>query len=135
VPFTPLIAFLGQQIANTVGQSEGFNSCNANLYYDGNNALGMHSDNELIFGAVNKPKLIVSFSLGAAREFNIFVKKEDLQFSIKILNGEIVTMEGLFQQECTHGVPPDPTIVEPRINLTYRNVIDHRQGCPCLNKS
>ena len=81
------------------------------------------------------PNSLLVSAQGAAREFNIFVEKEDLQFSIKILNGEIVTVEGLCQQECTHGVPPDPTIVEPRINLTYRNVIKHRQGCPCLNKS
>ena len=135
VPFTPMIAALGAQIANTIGHPQGFSSCNANLYYNGNNSLGMHSDNETMFGELSQPKLIVSFSLGAARDFNIFVKKENLNFTIKILNGEIVTMEGLFQQECTHGVPADPTVVEPRINLTFRNVVNHRQGCPCLNSS
>ena len=98
---------------------------------NGKQALVMHSDGELLFGKSDEPKLIVSFSLGAARNFNIYVKKEDLLFTIKLINGEIITMEGLFQQECKHGVPAQVDVEEPRINLTFRNIVNHQPNCPC----
>ena len=135
VAFTPVIQKLGEQIASTVGHPAGFNSCNANLYMNGKHALGLHSDDEILFGKREEPKLIVSFSLGAARNFNIFVKKEDLTFTIKLINGEIVTMEGLFQLECKHGVPAQVEVEEPRINLTYRNIVNHQPNCPCSTVS
>ena len=113
--FTSTIQQLGEQIACTVGHAKGLNSCNANLYVNGNHALGMHADDEYLFGAINEPKLIVSLSLEAARDSKIFVNKEDLTFTVKLLNGEIATMEDLFQQECNHGVP---AVDGPRINLT-----------------
>ena len=132
--FTPCVQKLGEQIAGIVGHPKGFNSCNANLYENGMHALGMHSDDEHLFGRIDEPKLIVSFSLGATRDFNIFVKKEDQTFSIKLINGEIITMEGLFQKECTHGVPAQSAVDGPRINLTYRNIINHQPRCPCGKK-
>ena len=48
------------------------NSCNINLYRDGNDCVGWHADDENLFGAIHTQKsTIISFSLGASRLFEI----------------------------------------------------------------
>ena len=129
--FTPLLSRLAEQIAKITNQP-GFNSCNTNLYKNSYTSLGMHSDDELLFGNKTDSKTIVSFSLGATRDFKIFINKEGRTISHKIVHGEILTMEQLFQLECRHGVPVAPSVDSPRINLTFRNVVNHECNCPCL---
>jgi alkylated DNA repair dioxygenase AlkB len=129
-PFTPLLERLAEQLAIVTGHLQGFNSCNANLYENNFASLGLHADDEELFGYHYDEKFIVSFSLGAAREFLIRIKSEGHDISHKIQHGEILTMERLFQTECLHGVPVAPSVDSPRINLTFRNVVNHEPYCP-----
>ena len=91
----------------------------------------MHADDEKLFGNEHDEKSIVSFSLGAARDFKILIKSENKTINHTIQHGEILTMERLFQLECLHGVPVAPSVDSPRINLTFRNVVNHEPYCPC----
>ena len=134
VPFTPLLTRLAEEVASVTDQP-GFNSCNLNLYKNSYTSLGLHSDDELLFGNKTENKTIVSLSLGAARDFNIQINKGGKTISHKIVHGEILTMERLFQLECCHGVPVAPSVTSPRINITFRNVVNHENTCPCLISS
>ena len=92
----------------------------------------MHSDDEWLFGNKTDSETIVSFSLGATRDFEIFINKEGRTISHKIVHGEIFSMEQLFQFECRHGVPVAPSVDSTRIYPTFRNVVNHECTCPCL---
>jgi len=108
------------------------NSCNVNLYEDGSESVGWHSDNEPLFESQFKDCLIVSLSLGVARNFQFQEQWADgrrLQ-TVNLSAGDIMTMEGLFQRYYSHRVPRDNSR-GPRINFTWRYVRRHDRGCPC----
>ena len=44
-------------------------------------------------------------------------------------NGDICAMEGLFQNEYQHRVPRSNECNEPRINLTWRWIVNHDDYC------
>eukprot|EP00401_Gymnodinium_catenatum_P008330 CAMPEP_0117477228 /NCGR_PEP_ID=MMETSP0784-20121206/10716_1 /TAXON_ID=39447 /ORGANISM="" /LENGTH=294 /DNA_ID=CAMNT_0005271527 /DNA_START=353 /DNA_END=1234 /DNA_ORIENTATION=- len=100
------------------------NSCNINLYRDGNDSVGWHSDNEPLFEADDVDACILSLSLGASRTFSI-KEQEDFAVdrtpkttSVSIEHGDLCTMEGKFQRYYLHAIPKQPNVKEPRINLT-----------------
>merc|ERR1719313_680576 len=51
--------------------SEWPNSCNMNLYEDGDHSVGWHSDDEPLFQGKFMDCLIISLSLGAQRRFDV----------------------------------------------------------------
>jgi alkylated DNA repair dioxygenase AlkB len=96
-----------------------FNSVLLNLYRDGNDKVGWHSDNEPELGS---EPTIASLSLGAPRRFK-FRHRETKEVVEKILaNGSLVIMSGLSQKCWEHEIPRQAGIKGPRINLTFRNV-------------
>jgi len=107
------------------------NSCNVNLYYSGSASVGWHTDNEPIFESKIRDCLIISLSLGVSRKFQ--VKRNDSDKIIKDVmlgNGDLMTMEGLFQKHFLHRVPKMPHVVGKRINFTWRWVTAHvRSEC------
>ena len=103
---------------------------NANLYVDQNSKVGYHSDSEQIFQAEDFASNIISVSLGATRCFSIRCKAdENLWYDVDLAHGDILTMEGLFQKFWQHALAPSPTPCAPRINLTFRKLVQHRQYC------
>jgi alkylated DNA repair dioxygenase AlkB len=113
--FTPMI----QQICNELEAYSGssFNSVLVNLYRDGKDSNGWHSDNEKELG---KNPIIASLSLGADR--NIHFKHENTQFkkTIKMVHGSLLIMGGTIQHHWKHQVPKSSKIINPRINMTFR---------------
>jgi len=107
------------------------NSCNVNLYYSGSASVGWHTDNEPIFESKIRDCLIISLSLGVSRKFQ--VKRNDSDKILKDVmlgNGDLMTMEGLFQKHFLHRVPKMPHVVGKRINFTWRWVTAHvRSEC------
>jgi len=97
---------------------EKFNSCLLNLYHNGSEGLGYHSDSE---GDITKNSAIASLSLGAARKFVFKHKttKERLEFILE--NGSLLLMKGETQRHWLHSLPPSKKIHSPRINLTFRS--------------
>ena len=97
--------------------SESYNSCLLNLYHDGSEGMGWHSDNE---STLQKNATIVSLSLGASRRFCFKHKKSNEKKEITLDNGSILLMKGEIQSNWLHQLPKMIKIKNPRINLTFR---------------
>jgi alkylated DNA repair dioxygenase AlkB len=104
----------------------GFNCCNANYYPDGSHSLDWHSDNEPLFGDVSKDEVpILSFSVGASRTFRLQHIQSSKINSIDLGNGDLLFMGGYMQYTHNHNVPPESYVSEPRINFTWRRIVNH----------
>ena len=97
-----------------------FNYILANYYKDGSSNIGMHSDDER---GLDGP--IISISLGADRFFDIQHKKDkSLRKRLTLKNGSMLVMDGETQKNYKHGIPVQKKILLPRINLTFRCVVN-----------
>ncbi len=110
------------------------NCCNVNWYENGNDSVGWHSDNEILFNSVADDCLIISLSLGQKRRFQIKLNEnnENNQIVIKeieLCNGDLMSMEGLFQKYYLHRVPKEYNVSGARINLTWRWIKNHTNTC------
>ncbi|WP_297926982.1 alpha-ketoglutarate-dependent dioxygenase AlkB [Metallibacterium sp.] len=95
-----------------------FNSVLANLYRDGRDAMGWHSDDEPELGAA---PLIASLSLGAPRRFLLRARSGATRSTVLTLShGSLLLMGGACQRLYRHAVPRTRAAVAPRINLTFR---------------
>ena len=116
--FTPLLL----EIKNAIeGISEiKFNAVLLNLYRDGNDSVGWHSDDEKELG---KNPIIISLTLGAERFFHLKYK-ENKQHRYKLLleHGSLLVMKGETQHFWQHQIPKSKVIQSPRINLTFRQI-------------
>lgn len=97
-----------------------FNALLVNLYRDGNDSMGWHSDNEKELGI---EPTIASVSLGAERPFKIKHKISNAIYTINLQSGSCLMMNGTSQQDYMHALPKQKRLAHPRINLTFRYVI------------
>jgi alkylated DNA repair dioxygenase AlkB len=94
------------------------NSMLANLYRDGSDSMGWHSDDEASLGP--RPQ-IASLSLGASRRFLLRDKKtKKIKREVLLHDGSLLLMLGDTQIDWQHSLPKSTKVVEPRINLTFR---------------
>jgi alkylated DNA repair dioxygenase AlkB len=100
---------------------ESYNSCLLNLYHNGNEGMAWHSDAEKDL----KPNgAIASLSFGAERIF-AFKHKQQLQIvPILLEHGSILVMKGETQKNWLHRLPPRTKVLHPRINLTFRTIVE-----------
>ena len=99
-----------------------FNSALVNFYRNGQDGVGWHSDNE----ACNGPEpTIASVSLGATRRFDMRHRKTGETIKIQLESGSLLVMAGKSQQYWVHQVAKTKRVHEPRINLTFRCVIEN----------
>jgi alkylated DNA repair dioxygenase AlkB len=94
-----------------------YNAVLCNLYRDGNDSVGLHTDAEPEMGPV-----IASVSLGAERLFRLKRKDGTVAFSEKLPHGSLLIMAGETQKNFKHEVPKEPGITQSRINLTFRRI-------------
>lgn len=110
------------------------NSCNLNLYEDGSHTVGWHTDDERLFQGKFQDTRILSLSFGAARRFEVRKnwpeEGEQHVCKVDVGDGDLLTMEGMFQKHFQHRVPKQEYIKDPRINLTWRWVRRHNPRCP-----
>lgn len=126
LPWIPVLTQLRQSISKSVAQP--FNSVLLNLYRDGQDAMGMHSDDEKELGAT---PCIASLSLGATRRFVFHHREHRAQkYTLNLPSGSLVVMKGQTQRLFKHGVPREKTVLEPRINLTFRYVHNAHSAPP-----
>jgi len=113
------------EIKNDVEHRTGyqFNAVLATLYRNGNDHVTWHADDEVELG--NEP-VIASLSLGVSRIFQFRHKRENITGNILLNDGDLLLMRPGFQANWEHCVPSDPSINEPRINLTFRKVVPQR---------
>jgi alkylated DNA repair dioxygenase AlkB len=123
-PWPVALAALRPRVEQACGVR--FNSVLANLYRDGNDAMGWHSDDEPELGA--RP-VIASLSLGAARRFRFRRRRargEPTQFGdtfeLLLPHGSLLRMAGDTQRSYRHDLPRMRHLAEARINLTFRHV-------------
>jgi Alkylated DNA repair protein len=114
-------------LKNLVQEKTGhsFNSCLCNLYHDGSEGMGWHSDDEK---AVGKDTAIASLSLGAERRFALRHKRQRDGDPISILleEGSLLVMKDATQTFWQHSLPKTAKIATCRINLTFRTFIPER---------
>ena len=100
-------------------ESTKFNSCLLNLYHDGDDGMGWHSDNEK---ELIRDGVIASVSLGAERKFSFRHKKNKEKIDLILGNGSLLVMKEQIQTHWMHQLPKSKKIKEPRINLTFRTI-------------
>ncbi|WP_394777736.1 alpha-ketoglutarate-dependent dioxygenase AlkB family protein [Undibacterium sp.] len=98
-----------------------FNSVLLNLYRDENDSVGWHSDNEAELGS---QPVIASLSFGQTRTFKMKHKNrpELKTTSIQLTDGSLLLMAGATQRFWQHAVDKEKKHMEPRINLTFRQI-------------
>lgn len=111
------------------------NSCNLNLYEDGGHSVAWHADNEPLFQGKYQDCPIISLSLGEARRFELKAPnpvrgERGIFVRLQLEDGDLCTMEGMMQKHYQHTVPRENKKIGPRINLTWRWLVQHSPGCP-----
>ncbi len=96
-----------------------FNSCLLNLYHDGAQGMGWHSDDEIELEQ-NAP--IASISFGGERKFSFKHKFEKIGASVLLENGSVLLMHAPTQHFWQHSLTKTKRSVLPRINLTFRAI-------------
>ena len=97
-----------------------FNSVLANLYRNGEDSMGLHSDNEKELGP---NPVIASLSLGATRKIFFRHKYKKISFSIAQNQGDLLIMSDQTQSVWKHEIKKEKKVLLPRVNLTFRNII------------
>tara|TARA_R110002049_G_scaffold13509_3_gene58764 strand:- start:114585 stop:115175 length:591 start_codon:yes stop_codon:yes gene_type:complete len=98
-----------------------FNAVFLNYYRNGHDYMGWHRDNERVHGL---QPLIISVSLGAKRVFKFrHYHNKQLVKKFELNNGSLLIMKGDTQNNWSHSLPKALKITEPRINLTFRNIL------------
>jgi alkylated DNA repair dioxygenase AlkB len=97
-----------------------FNSCLLNLYHDGSEGMGWHSDDEK---TIARNSGIASISLGAERRFAFRHKQTKETVSLLLEHGSLLLMAGSTQAHWHHRLPPAKKVSTPRINLTFRMML------------
>lgn len=109
-----------------------FNSVLLNLYRDGNDSMGWHSDDESELG--DNPA-IGSLSLGGTRRFRLRHRtQKGLTHQLELTSGSFLLMQGATQHHWQHQIPKTKRLVPPRINLTFRTIVD-RAPVPVLSSA
>ena len=111
-----------QEIKNITEEKTGeqYNSCLLNLYHNGDEGMGWHSDAEK---ELKKDGAIASLSFGAERKFLFRHKQSKNTISVMLENGSLLLMHGTTQTHWLHRMPPTKKVTTPRINLTFRTII------------
>ncbi|MDP1726150.1 MAG: alpha-ketoglutarate-dependent dioxygenase AlkB [Bacteroidota bacterium] len=119
IPFTKELLTIKNKIEQLAKTT--FNSVLLNLYRDGNDSMGWHSDDEKELG---QNPIIASLSLGSARLF-VFRHKHAKEPLVKLIlePGSLLIMKGTTQRYWQHSLPKTKQVIEPRINLTFRRII------------
>ena len=104
-------------IEDWTGSGVAFNSVLLNLYRDGKDSVGWHSDDEPELGP---QPVIASLSLGATRSFVLRHKRSGEKIKLQLEAGSLLLMAGRLQHNWQHQVPKTRLPVGERINLTFR---------------
>lgn len=118
--WTPALAELRDALLAHAG--ERCNSVLANLYRDGRDSMGWHSDAEPELGV---EPVILSLSFGGVRRFRLRHRRDPrLRLELDLPAGSLLRMAGSTQQFYRHDLPKTARPVAARINLTFRTIHD-----------
>lgn len=117
--WTPELVTLKQKIEDKTGET--FNSCLLNLYHDGSEGMAWHSDGEK---TLKDNGAIASISFGAERKFAFKHKQTKETVSLQLEQGSLLLMKDETQKNWLHRLPPTKKVHTPRVNLTFRTIIE-----------
>jgi len=120
LPFTKELFELKELIEKLSGET--FNSCLLNLYHSGDESMAWHSDAEK---DLKKNGCIGSLSFGAERKFGFKHKKTNEKVIVLLEHGSLLLMKDETQSNWLHRLPPTTKVNAPRINLTFRTIVEH----------
>ena len=115
--WTPLLLEIKAKVEACTSAS--YNACLLNLYHHGEEGMSWHSDNEK---ELVKNGSIASVSLGAVRRFAIKHKESKHKQTFELQHGSLLEMKGTTQDHWLHSIPTTKKVLEPRINLTFRQM-------------
>ncbi|BDW91305.1 DNA methylase [Flagellimonas marinaquae] len=98
---------------------ETYNTCLLNLYHNGEEGMGWHSDDEK---ELKPDGAIASLSFGAQRKFVFKHKSTKIKVDLVLDHGSLLVMKGSTQKYWQHRLPPTKKVHKPRINLTFRSI-------------
>lgn len=117
LPWTDTLQSLRARVEEQAG--ERFNACLLNLYHDGSEGMGWHSDGER---DLVRNGAIASISLGAVRKFAFKHRQSKATVSLELEHGSLLVMRGETQRHWLHRLPPTRKVSTARINLTFRQM-------------
>jgi len=98
-----------------------FSSVLLNLYRNERDGMGWHRDNEKELGP---DPTIISLSFGQSRVFQFRRYKEKSKpILLELHTGSLLIMKGATNHYWEHRIPKTSQHLQPRINLTFRNII------------
>lgn len=115
--FPPSLKRLQAKLANQLSLQ--FNALLANLYRDGRDTMGWHSDDEAELGPA---PVIASITLGAERSFKFRPKGGGESWGIELQHGSLLLMGAGVQARWQHSIPKRSRCQQARINLTFRQI-------------
>ena len=118
-PLPPIVQSLRERAERLSGAA--YNSVLLNLYRNGADSVGWHSDNEAGLGDC---PTIASLSLGATRRFALRHRTTKETITLELTEGRWLIMAGETQRFWIHQVPKTTAPVGRRINLTFRRMIE-----------
>lgn len=116
-PFTPLLQAIRAAVEAATGCR--YNSVLLNYYRDGQDSMGMHSDDEPELGPA---PAIASVSFGAERIFILKHKSTGEKLRLPLGDGSLLWMGGALQRHWQHGINKTAKPAGPRVNLTFRTI-------------
>ena len=117
--WTDELRALKQKAEEVSGAS--YNSCLLNLYHSGDEGMSWHSDSEK---ELEKDGAIASFSFGADRRFQFKHKGTGQLVEVLLESGSLLVMRGPCQTYWLHALPKTKKVMRPRINLTFRTIVE-----------
>ena len=119
LPWTKELLQLKELIEKETGET--YNSCLLNLYHNGEEGMAWHSDGET---DLKKNGAIGSLSFGAERKFAFKHKETKEKVELILENGSLLVMKGTTQTHWLHRLPPTKPVSKPRVNLTFRTIVE-----------
>lgn len=117
-PWTAELNRMRRQVEAAAGTK--FNSVLLNLYRDGRDSMGWHSDDESELGP---NPAVASLSFGSERRFLLRHRaRPEEKREFFLTSGSLLVMRGALQHHWVHSVPKSLRVTEPRINLTFRQI-------------
>lgn len=118
-PWTEALKQIKQKVESQSGET--YNSCLLNLYHSGEEGMAWHSDGEK---DLRKNGAIASVSFGAERKFAFKHKDSKEKVEVWLENGSLLVMKDTTQSHWLHRLPPTKKSFSPRVNLTFRTIVN-----------
>ena len=117
-PWGKTLRAIRQRVEELTGTT--FNGVLLNLYRDGCDSMGWHSDDEPELG---RQPVIASLSLGAPRRFVFRARDNHVnKCPVTLDHDSLLIMAGETQSNWQHALPKSTKRMTARINLTFRNI-------------